>query len=47
VLDGHSDRSGSALANRRSSLQRAQSVRDYLVARGVPPGAITNHAWGE
>jgi outer membrane protein OmpA-like peptidoglycan-associated protein len=47
VLDGHSDRAGSALANRRSSLQRAQSVRDYLVARGVPSSAIAINAWGE
>lgn len=38
---GHSDRIGTALANQRISSQRANSVRDYLVERGVPDERIT------
>ncbi len=33
---GHTDSSGSDAVNDPLSVQRAQSVRDYLVARGVP-----------
>ncbi|NYZ64191.1 OmpA family protein [Luteimonas deserti] len=38
---GHSDRVGAAQANLRLSTRRAESVRDYLVARGVPADRIT------
>lgn len=38
---GHSDRIGSAQANLRLSSERANAVRDYLVARGVPEDRIT------
>ena len=47
VLAGHSDRSGPAGANLRSSKRRAEAVRDYLVKHGVPAGAITFQAYGE
>ena len=47
TLDGHSDRSGSSSANRHSSLRRAEAVRDYLTARGVPSRAIVVRAFGE
>ena len=47
VLAGHSDRSGPAGANLRSSRKRAEAVRDYLTAHGVPAGAVTLHAYGE
>jgi OOP family OmpA-OmpF porin len=47
VLDGHSDRSGPDGANLRSSRHRAEIARVYLVAHGVPGGAITVRAYGE
>jgi outer membrane protein OmpA-like peptidoglycan-associated protein len=47
TVDGFSDRSGNAAANSRSSRVRAEMVRDYLVAHGVPAERIAVHAWGE
>jgi OmpA-OmpF porin, OOP family len=47
VLAGHSDRSGPAGANLRSSRKRAEAVRDYLAAHGVPANAISVQAYGE
>lgn len=47
TLDGHSDRSGPAWINLRSSRTRAALVRDYLVTKGVPSAAITVRAYGE
>lgn len=47
TIGGHSDRSGSSSANRHSSLRRAEAVRDYLTARGVPSRAIAVRAFGE
>jgi outer membrane protein OmpA-like peptidoglycan-associated protein len=47
VVEGHSDRSGSAIASRQASTQRAATVRDYLVAHGVPPTRIQVQVWGE
>jgi outer membrane protein OmpA-like peptidoglycan-associated protein len=38
---GHTDASGSAAANDALSLDRAASVRDWLVARGVPAPRIS------
>ena len=35
TIVGHTDSSGSAAANNTLSRERAQSVRDYLIARGV------------
>jgi outer membrane protein OmpA-like peptidoglycan-associated protein len=46
-LSGHSDRSGGAPGNRRSSLQRAAAVADYLAGRGVPRSAMTIAGYGE
>lgn len=47
TLVGHSDRSGPSGSNRRSSLQRAAAVRDYLERRGVPPGQLELASHGE
>ena len=47
LIDGHSDRSGPARANRRTSLQRADAVRAYLAQRGVPASAMTTAGHGE
>ncbi|HEY8329661.1 MAG TPA: OmpA family protein [Rhodanobacter sp.] len=37
---GYTDRIGSEQANQKLSTQRAETVRDYLVAHGVPTGVI-------
>jgi outer membrane protein OmpA-like peptidoglycan-associated protein len=47
AIDGFSDRSGNAAANKRSSQLRAAIVRDYLLARGIPAARVELHAWGE
>lgn len=47
IVEGHSDRSGSHWSNRRSSLRRAEAVRDYLISKGVPEHAIKIAAIGE
>ena len=47
IIDGHSDRSGPARPNRRTSLQRADAVRAYLARRGVPASAMTTAGHGE
>lgn len=44
---GHSDRSGPAASNRRTSLQRAEAVRAYLVQRGVAASAMSIAGLGE
>lgn len=46
-LTGHSDRSGSAAGNRRTSLERARAVADALVARGVARTALIVEGLGE
>ncbi len=38
---GHTDSTGTDAINNPLSINRAASVRDYLVARGVPMGAIS------
>ena len=47
VIAGHSDRSGPSGPNLRSSRKRAETVRDYLAAHGVPERAMTLQAYGE
>lgn len=47
VITGHSDRSGPGGANRRSSLERARAVADYLAGKGVPRAAMTVAGVGE
>ena len=47
ILSGHSDRSGPAGVNLRSSKRRAEAVYGYLQAHGVPAGAMTLEAYGE
>jgi outer membrane protein OmpA-like peptidoglycan-associated protein len=39
-IEGHTDSTGSVATNNALSLQRAMSVRDYLIGRGVPPASI-------
>ncbi len=45
-VTGHTDRLGSEAANRRLSLQRAESVKAYLVARGVPASRLVTEGLG-
>ena len=47
TIDGHSDRSGANALNLASSRLRAGAVRDYLVSKGVPAGAMLVRAYGE
>ena len=47
LLSGHSDRSGPPAHNLRSGKRRADAVRDYLAARGVPSAAMSTTSFGE
>lgn len=47
TVTGHTDTSGAAAYNVGLSERRASVVRDALVARGLPAGAITTAARGE
>jgi outer membrane protein OmpA-like peptidoglycan-associated protein len=47
VIEGHTDAQGSDDTNLRLSQDRAQSVRDYLVGRGVPSNRIRVVGIGE
>ncbi len=40
IVEGHTDARGAAAANQQLSLTRAQTVRTYLITRGIPEGAI-------
>jgi outer membrane protein OmpA-like peptidoglycan-associated protein len=46
VIEGHSDNVGNAEANRRLSLARAQSVKDYLVKKGVEASRLEAKGYG-
>lgn len=46
-IAGHADRSGPATHNIGASRRRADAVRDWLVARGIPGAAIVVSAFGE
>lgn len=41
VIEGHTDARGNAAANLRLSQQRAESVREFLIALGVPPSRLS------
>jgi len=47
MLAGHADRSGAASYNVGLSQRRADSVKGYLSARGIPGGVIGTEAFGE
>jgi outer membrane protein OmpA-like peptidoglycan-associated protein len=46
VVEGHTDAQGAAEFNQKLSRERAQSVRDYLVSRGVAADRITAEGFG-
>jgi outer membrane protein OmpA-like peptidoglycan-associated protein len=47
LIEGHTDNVGSSESNFALSEARANSVRDYLVAAGVPPQQLETHGYGE
>ncbi len=47
IIEGHTDSVGSEQYNQRLSLRRAQSVRNYLVSKGVTPTHLTSKGYGE
>jgi outer membrane protein OmpA-like peptidoglycan-associated protein len=46
VVEGHTDSQGRVQDNQELSLARAQSVRDYLVSRGIAADRISAHGLG-
>jgi outer membrane protein OmpA-like peptidoglycan-associated protein len=46
VVEGHTDSQGGAAYNQDLSERRAQSVRDYLVTRGIAPDRLTAQGFG-
>ena len=46
-VDGHTDNVGGDEYNQNLSDQRAESVRAYLVAQGVPTGSVTAKGFGK
>ena len=46
VIEGHADEPGTKATNLRLSEKRAGAVRDYLVARGVPPAKLEARGYG-
>ena len=45
-IDGHTDNQGSAASNRTLSEQRAEAVRQNLIAKGVPAAQLTTQGFG-
>lgn len=46
-ISGHTDSVGAAATNQRLSLQRAQSVKAYLVRKGIRPDRLETVGYGE
>ena len=46
VVEGHTDSQGGATYNQDLSQRRAQSVRDYLVSRGIAADRVTSQGFG-
>ena len=47
VVEGHTDSQGTESSNIDLSQTRAQTVRDYLVSRGVPNDKVTAQGLGQ
>ena len=46
-IEGHTDSTGSASLNQRLSQERAQSVMNYLIEKGIPSSSMTAVGYGE
>jgi OOP family OmpA-OmpF porin len=46
-VEGHTDDTGPEVVNRRLSQNRAESVRRYLIRKGVQPGRVEAKGYGE
>lgn len=47
IVEGHTDSTGSDSLNRRLSVERAEKVRDAIVARQVPPNRVEARGLGK
>ena len=47
ILGGHTDSRGKAAYNHALSQRRANAVRDYLVAKGIPAASLTAKGYGD
>ena len=46
LIGGHSDNQGEWESNMKLSADRVQTVKEYLVAKGIPDARIQTKAWG-
>ncbi len=46
IVEGHTDSKGSAQLNDALSMKRAESVRSYLISRGIPRGNVEAQGYG-
>lgn len=46
-ISGHTDNTGSAKLNQKLSEERANSVKDWLVSKGIDPSRITTKGYGK
>ena len=47
LLEGHTDSTGDAVANKKLSLDRANAIKDLLVQGGVDGARISTDGWGQ
>lgn len=47
LIEGHTDDQGEESANQKLSEERANSVRNYLIYKGIDPGRLTAKGYGE
>lgn len=47
LLEGHTDNTGDAIANKKLSLDRANAIKDLLVQGGVDGSRISTDGWGQ
>ena len=46
-LEGHTDSTGDASANKTLSLDRANAVKDLMAQAGVDPSRMDTDGWGQ